>query len=410
MPQAFKRLDIFFRKKHIYIQNIKVVNDKNNITSTLPKEITQVQFDLYNSKLKSKQEKLEGIWKTGDYTIGIYRIGNKEKYIGYIIKANNNWKQRQVKLEIYKDENNTFIANYFMGDYKVQQFNDVELVSRNFLKLGNIYLKRIKPLGELNKTVDRYINLIDAEKPILIEVSSNTLLLRIPSFNYSQKKYLDSLILKNHNKIINTENLIIDLRNNGGGAFKSTEKIIPYIYSNPIKIYGYNYLSSPYNNKLWEGFIENPNNSDEFKNYAKNRFKKLNANIGGFVEYYSTGFENVKDSTYYALDTIYKNPKQIGILINENIGSSTEEFLFYAKQSKKVKLFGTKTYGVLDITDMHTIDFPSNIFRLYYCTAISIRLPELPIDEYGIQPDYFYGKTIKPYEWINTTIEILNYK
>ena len=32
------------------------------------------------------------------------------------------------------------------------------------------------------------------------------------------------------------------------------------------------------------------------------------------------------------------------------------------------------------------------------------------IDGKGIQPDFYFDRTIKPYEWIKKTEEILNYK
>jgi len=399
----------FFRKKHIYIQKIKNETNESQVTAVLPKEILQDEFDLYLSELKKSQNELEGIWQTGNYIIGIKKIDNTEKYVGFIINADNDWKQRQVKLEILKDENNKFMAYYFMGDYSKERFNEVELISPNFLRLGYIYLKRVKPIGEFNKSIDRYIKLIDTDEPMLLEISKNTLLFRIPSFHPSQKEVIDSILEKNHNRIISNKNLIIDLRNNGGGALKCVEKLLPYIYTNPIRIYGYKYLSSPLNNRHWENIIKNSANSVEFRKYAEKRLKKLNDNLGSFVVSYINPFSS-KDTMYLKLDTIYPYPKNVAILVNENCGSTTEEFLFYAKQSKKVKIFGKKTYGVLDITDMHPVDFPSGDFRLYYCTAISMRLPEFDIDNYGIQPDFYFDRTIQPYEWVKRTEEILNYK
>lgn len=400
----------FFRKKHIYIQKLKNDNSETNKElSNKPKIITQEQFENYSNYLNKNQKGFEGIWEMENYTIGIKKEGANGNYIGFITKVVNDWKLGYIKLKILKNKNNEYTANYYMGDFSLEQFSKVELISQNILRLGNIYLKREKPLGDINKTIDRYVELTDTEKPILREVSNKTLLFRIPSFHPSQKLYIDSILQKNHNKIIKTENFIIDLRNNGGGALKCIEKILPYLYTNTIKIYGYKYLSTELNNKHWKNIINNPDNSTEFKEYAKDRFKKLNNNIGSFVVSYANGFSK-KDSPYFKLDTIYKNPKNIAILINENSGSSVEEFLFYAKQSKKVKLFGKKTYGILDVTDIHPIDFPTGGFRLHYSTAISMRLPEFGIDNYGIQPDFYFDKTIKPYEWIDKTIEILNYK
>ncbi|WP_292015149.1 S41 family peptidase [Chryseobacterium sp.] len=64
---------------------------------------------------------------------------------------------------------------------------------------------------------------------------SNTLLLRIPSFNGTLKKDIDSVTAANQSKIESTETLIIDIRNNGGSSDNSFAKIIPYLYTNPIR-------------------------------------------------------------------------------------------------------------------------------------------------------------------------------
>ena len=95
---------------------------------------------------------------------------------------------------------------------------------------------------------------------------------------------------------------------------------------------------------------------------------------------------------------------------NKYCGSTTEQFLLEAKQSKKVKLVGTTTAGVLDMSNMYSVVSPSKEFKLWYSLSKSYRIPAMTIDGKGIQPDYYFDKTIKPYEWIDKTIEILNYK
>src|SRR3990167_9070480 len=89
--------------------------------------------------------------------------------------------------------------------------------------------------------------------PLFEKLSDKTVILRIPSFDGSMKKLIDSIIVSNMQTITKTENLIIDLQNNGGGSDESYEKLIPLIYTNPIKTVGLEYLSTPLNNKRMEG-------------------------------------------------------------------------------------------------------------------------------------------------------------
>jgi C-terminal processing protease CtpA/Prc len=63
---------------------------------------------------------------------------------------------------------------------------------------------------------------------------------------------------------------------------------------------------------------------------------------------------------------VYPYPKNVGIIIDGGCGSRTEQFLFAAKQSKKVKLFGTTMAGKLDISDMYFVYPPCWDLQLRY--------------------------------------------
>ncbi|MFM7978480.1 MAG: S41 family peptidase, partial [Candidatus Fonsibacter sp.] len=107
-------------------------------------------------------------------------------------------------------------------------------------------------------------------------MNDNTAILRIPSFSHSEKKLIDSVIDANRNIILSTENLIIDLRYNGGGSDESFEKLLPIIYTNPIRTVGVELLSTPLNNQRMVDFMSDPDFSEEDKKWAKDALEKLN--------------------------------------------------------------------------------------------------------------------------------------
>lgn len=398
---------LFFRPAHLSLAiNPDFANKslpKTNAESEKKWEKVEITEDELKKNLSNiSQPGFEGIWISGPYTIGVIKRSNE--YIGYILDAKGTkWEQYQVKFKIKESSNKTYSAVYYLGDYSGQQFNEVKLIGNNFLKIGFVSLNRSFPDNpENNPEITNYVESLTTQKPFLKEISSSTVLLRIPSFNYSNKKAIDSILAANQKIILSKENLIIDVRNNGGGSDASFREIIPYLYTNPIRTIGVEYLSTVQNNKRMDEFIADPDWSVQDKEWARKGLKILNANIGKFV---SLDDSTVQESK---LDIVHANPKNVGIIINENNGSTTEEFLLIAKQSKKVKLFGTTTEGVLDISNMNFVDFPCKDLKLGYSLSKSCRIPGMQIDGKGIQPDYYLDKSIPEYDWVRFTEKILN--
>lgn len=404
----------FFRSGHIAISRNE--NQNNSQTQNVQQsaspanwetvKIDNKKFDKYlNSK---KQADIEGIWETSPYVIGVKKFDNE--YKGFIISAIglDNWKPNDLKFKFSSDKKN---GTYYLRNKNSQEIKNVELLGNNYLKIGEFTLKRISPKFESDKDVDLYFKLISAQKPFLEEINNSTLLLRIPSFDGSNKKFIDSVLVANKQKIESKENLIIDLRNNGGGSDGSYSNIIPYLYTNPIRTVRTQMYSTKLNNQRMLDLYDNYEKygiSKEDREYLKKAYDKLNNNLGKFVTI--QGNDDGEIISEQKLDKVLPFPKNVEIIINENNGSTTEQFLLAAKQSKKVKLFGTTTMGVLDISNMYFIDSPCKDFKLGYSLSKSLRIPDMAIDEKGIQPDYYIDKSILDYKWIDFVSGILNTK
>ena len=86
-------------------------------------------------------------------------------------------------------------------------------------------------------------------------------------------------------------------------------------------------------------------------------------------------------------DTVYQNPRRIGLLIHGRNASSAEQYILEAKESEKVVLFGNeRTSGTLDLSNVFAITSPSGWFKLYIPTTRSCRWPDIVIDGKGIAP------------------------
>ena len=241
----------FFRSGHIAIvsnenksnSQTQIVQPPASPTNWETVQIDDKKFEKYiNSK---KQADIEGIWVTGSYVIGVKKFDNE--YKGFIISAKGieNWKPNDLKFKFSSDKKS---GSYYLRNKNSQEIKNVELVGKNYLKIDDFILKRISPKYNEDPTVEQYFRLISAEKPFLEEINNTTLLLRIPSFDGSNKKVIDSVLVANKQKIETRDNLIIDLRNNGGGSDGSYSNIIPYIYTNPIRTVRTQMYSTKLNN------------------------------------------------------------------------------------------------------------------------------------------------------------------
>lgn len=244
-------------------------------------------------------------------------------------------------------------------------------------------------------TSKRLVNTSHARySPYVQDYDSSTVYVRIPTFDSNYKREIDSVIHSNQEKILSRKNLIIDISDNGGGDDASYDEIIPILYTNPIRSVTVARLSTPNNNKFWQERLAQKDLPESYKTTYARYLDTLNAHPGKFVR--------LSDSDVYTMHYGVKHPlpQNVGIIINGNNGSTAEQFLLAAKQSKKVKLFGTTTMGELDISNMYNITSPDGKFTLWYCMSKSLRVPDNTIDNKGIAPDFYIDKTIPKDKWL----------
>lgn len=397
----------FFRSGHLGVVELAPQQDATEELSeeeVIAKYQNEPTFEISNAEFESilaglgNEPSFEGIWQSGNYKVAVVKneASKDWEYVGFVLEADGiYWHKNQIKFQLgYTNETGNRVANYYMRNHSLRSFPDAALVGKNVLKIGFVMFERVYPAFEEDHKIAEHFELLSARNSILKKLSEKTILLRIPSFDHSNKKFIDSLITVNHELLASTENLIIDLRNNGGGSDESYYGILPYIYTNPIRTVGVELLSTPLNNRRMEDFMVDPDFSDSEKEWAKNGLAVLNEHIGEFVNLDSTVVDIMK------YDDILPYPKNVGIIINENCGSTTEQFLLAAKQSRKVKLFGTTTTGVLDISNMYHVNSPCDEMQLWYSLSRSMRIPDFTIDEKGIQPDFYMDRSISEYDWL----------
>ena len=379
----------FFKDKHISIK--RVVNNDNFIIEPKTIEIPNI-----NEITKSTDE-IEGIWKTSKSTIGIIK-SDKQSYTGFILKKNDsikNKKKFRVIFELSIDKNiATLYGNKTIKDtYKIY---DNSILT--FQLIPNIFIKK-KPLPNLtNFEIEKKIKELKGFH--FKQLSAKTLYLKLPSFDYNKVDLINNLIDTNKDLLEKSENLIIDIRDNPGGTDNAYKKILPYISTNTIRTIGYEFLATQNLVDEMQKYLNNhPNINETEKDEMLQNIELYKNNIGKFVN--TEKIEVYKDS----LKPIDKSPKHIVIIINNSVGSSAENFVYKARQSKKVKIVGVPTVGVMDYGSVRQYEFECKDYELFLPTFRSLRLPNYPIDNIGLQPDIYIDKSIK--DWVKFTKEYI---
>jgi hypothetical protein len=217
------------------------------------------------------------------------------------------------------------------------------------------------------------------------KLSDKTLYIRISTFGASNGKRIDSVFKANKELLESMPNLVLDLRDNGGGADFTYGPIIPYIYTNPIKTIGLNAWSTDSTIAGWSKILLDEDIPQSTKESLQKRIDLMKANKGKMVNI----FDDDIDSSYSRQEF----PKKVVILINDGCASTTEQFLFAAKQSTKVTLAGDHTEGVLDYSNVRETPFPCMPYILNYSSTRSRRIEAgQAIDNVGIKPDVYFKK------------------
>ena len=219
-------------------------------------------------------------------------------------------------------------------------------------------------------------------------LSDKTVLLTLPTFFASAAEGIVKMMADNRKRLERTPNWIIDVRDNNGGDDGTYAPITDAVIGNPYFIAGVEFLSTPANIEATAGLC------DFYAPGDKNCIAALERLV--------TAMRAVPPGTYAPHpslgDTVTridpdeprrKRPARVAVLTDRACGSSCEQFLLAMKQAWNVKLFGRRTTGALDYSNLRPHKLPSGKRLILYATSRSKRLPHLPVDAVGVLPDVF---------------------
>ena len=341
----------------------------------------------------------EGIWQSGDYEVAVVRAdtAGAERYLGVTLASANAWWQPgQVKFEVYPEGGPD-------GGYGVIRLRDHSAAPLTGVdQIGPAALD-LRPVGVYTRTAPAYapdpaaqvfLDDRDAPEPRFRQLSPQTAYLRLPDFDASQKAAIDSVLEAHHTALTSTPNLVLDIRGNGGGADASYSRVLDYLYTTPIRQVSAELRSTPLNNARNDAFLADPEMPQEIKDWVREIGARLAATDAEWVPMTD------EPVTVERRDTVYAAPARVAILTDERNGSTAEQFLLDARQSLKVKTYGVRTAGVLDVSNLNFVPSPCADYELAYSISRSFRIPEMAIDDVGLAPDFYLDAGVPRWQWV----------
>jgi hypothetical protein len=322
---------------------------------------------------------IEGLWEIrGQGTYYRMRIArNSEGNVtGIVEKADSIfWFPGQVKLVVKQQEGNYYRVRYFARDH-VGTDLVVNIDADGLLICG--------PYGIWQRVGDesfskRNDSLVKAKnRPGVSMLASGTAYLRVPSFDISVKNALESILAANQ-ELLQSENMVIDIRNNTGGSTLVSGQLLNYILDGPIEHGGSKFLSSAQNLADIDSMYHRPAVIHYYKQFMKDRIERMAKHPDSLVVF--------TERQTYTPDSIYPTPKHVYIITNKASASTSEIFVLQARQSKKVKVVGDYTAGLIDYLDLsldRTLPCPLFYYRTPMTRADHVNTQ--PLDPTGIEP------------------------
>jgi Peptidase family S41 len=205
---------------------------------------TTINLDSLETVLKSKsKDSVEGIYHYDQYLkVGLYRTIKKDSLIAIVLETKMpNWDIGQIAFLLMEHHPNRFRAYYIHPVYRNFLLNKNEKFIDASLSESYFYQSVSESIWKKFPNEVDYKNL-DSKQPLFSfkTIDNKTQYLRLGSFSADNKQWV---ISKNFYESIkdslHSKNLIVDLRNNSGGAAKASRPFVKLIkkYSRKHQVY-----------------------------------------------------------------------------------------------------------------------------------------------------------------------------
>ncbi|MBC3789084.1 S41 family peptidase [Spirosoma utsteinense] len=367
---------LFFRDRHVQLGNYEVAK--------LPKTFEPLTLAQARQQTKNaRADDLPGIWHRDDGKLQVailHQPGSGKDgydYRGIVLSSRDTTMRPGLELFRAKRRGQSYYVKAILNGLYNHQF-PTKQHGNIFYATWNMTLVREfpftpTPTDQLELAANRINNGLYVRS-----LAKDVALISLRRGFTLSSNVMDSVLRAHEPLLSQTPNLIIDLRDNGGGN-NTWENLLPYIYSKPVVWPGgWLIRSSPDNIQALEA--DTAGSSPKQRAKDQTFIDKLKQNRGQLV---NTGGESIT----IQLERVRPNPRRVVLLVNEGCGSSTEFLTQIAKQSPGVTVMGSPTAGVMDYGDLRrAAKLPCPDLHLMIAMAKSPWTDTTPIDPTGIVP------------------------
>ncbi len=223
-------------------------------------------------------------------------------------------------------------------------------------------------------------------------LSSRTVYLRVPSFDLGIREQLEQLIERNQAQIRNSANLIVDVRNNGGGSDSSFGPLLELLGPATYRVPGADVLVTAATLSGWKASLrEIPASEPKVRRsvneiIARMTLVKKEADRRGRSEAWAPLSTDRQPGVTIGGQDVKARPERVWVMIDSSCASSCEQFVLMARQNRRVTLVGRRTFGALDASNLRPVRTPSGAIEVWFATTYVRRPRGQEVDEVGIAP------------------------
>lgn len=339
--------------------------------AALNKLKAQLETQLAKNKPAGK-DRLIGNWSDGNSVFTILK--EKGEYTAYTISSKDSLAVIGGVKAHFKKKQKGFDGMIYSAAYRPRY------VTGNIYKDGTLFaMDGGSYWGKVESTFTREIDMINKENvmlPTITKLDDKCTLFSIPSFSIDAKEF-NKILEANYDLLINTTNLIFDIRGNTGGNA---------IYLSFLDAYATKDLDAS------QGLVLASEDTKRYfeaqAKYAKDIFEPVADRISK-----SPG-QIVDGPQYPAMRIVPLQTKiqKVAILTDKGCMSAAESFILHSKNvSNKVITFGSPTQGVIDYTSVNTVKLNSSgiqtIYFGYPTSSLHKLIPANGYNRTGIIPD-----------------------